>query len=155
MHNIEISTHSLLAEADYTEGGEVKHRLKFQLTASLRRPTKQHRKSLFLHLYFNSQPPCGGRHSGKCHRPDISYFNSQPPCGGRPHTHLHPPKLYYFNSQPPCGGRPCPSIFDTSEEIISTHSLLAEADSFSFPVVIAFEYFNSQPPCGGRLVTAR
>ena len=146
-----ISTHSLLAEADGICG-----------------------TLLFCMMYFNSQPPCGGRQPSAVFQPPSEYFNSQPPCGGRrlsslplvssfcisTHSLLAEADcmpnvpltlMLYFNSQPPCGGRR--NVFEYLEirEIISTHSLLAEADPASVSCVESHSYFNSQPPCGGRL----
>ena len=101
--------------------------LTFQLTTSLRRPTRERFKKYYCNDISTHDLLAEADDRYGTGRDQAEHFNSRPPCGGRLDAAEHASPVIYFNSRPPCGGRPGSSTRRISP-LISTHDLLAEAD---------------------------
>ena len=103
-------------------------RHKFQSTPPVWGATAYRNLYIWVQLYFNPRPPCGGRRGPGLVRASPCYFNPRPPCGGRQRAKNHLAILTQFQSTPPVWG--------------------ATGGPISLSATIW--NFNPRPPCGGR-----
>ena len=120
--------------------------------------------------WFQSTPPCWGRHASPFFVVRSSQFQSTPPCWGRPEWTSRRSPTWCFNPRPRAGGDLVSGLFQrhlhsfnprprAGGDPVHRHDVLTRVVSIHAPVLGATKLssgyrckrlFQSTPPCWGR-----